>query len=86
MKCKNCGGNIEIDLDNLQANCPYCGEKILFDVTELKDLLIKKEETKQIDIQEQAKTERLKMEQADLYKLIKIFITFVIASIIFYLY
>lgn len=33
-KCKNCHANLEIDLDNLQAECPYCGSKLIleFDV------------------------------------------------------
>ena len=33
-KCKNCHANLEVDLDNLQAECPYCGSKLIleFDV------------------------------------------------------
>lgn len=33
-KCKNCHANLEVDLDSLQAECPYCGSKLIleFDV------------------------------------------------------
>ena len=33
-KCPNCHANVEIDLDNLKASCPYCGSQLFleFDV------------------------------------------------------
>jgi DNA-directed RNA polymerase subunit RPC12/RpoP len=31
LTCDNCNGQLEIDLDHIQAYCPYCGQKLLID-------------------------------------------------------
>lgn len=55
MKCQNCGANLELDLDNLIAFCPYCGAKLLVDIDQLHQVLIAKEQTKQVIAKEQTK-------------------------------
>ena len=47
LNCKNCGAQIDIDLDRLQSFCPYCGQKLLIDIDQLGELLKEKEKTKQ---------------------------------------
>lgn len=31
MTCPNCGSKLQIDLDNKQATCQYCGNALLID-------------------------------------------------------
>lgn len=47
VKCSGCGASVEVDLDNLKAFCPYCGNKLQMNIEDLSSVLIKKEETKQ---------------------------------------
>lgn len=62
MKCQNCGANLDLDLDHLMAFCPYCGEKLLIDVDKLHEVLIAKEETKQVLAKEQTKQKELEVD------------------------
>lgn len=55
MQCNNCGAGLDVDLDNLSAYCPHCGQKLLFDVDQMGMLLAAKEKTKQIELQERTK-------------------------------
>ena len=47
MTCDKCGANLDVDLEHLQAYCPYCGAKLLIDVSQMADIINKKEQTKQ---------------------------------------
>lgn len=47
MTCDKCGANLDVDIEHLQAYCPYCGTKLLIDVSQMSDIINKKEQTKQ---------------------------------------
>lgn len=47
LKCQNCGADLNIDMNNFIAYCPYCGQKLLFDVDQIGNILFEKEKTKQ---------------------------------------
>ncbi len=57
--CNNCGAQLEMDLDNLQVYCPYCGQKLLIDIDQVDHILVAREETKQA----QEKTKRFQIAQ-----------------------
>jgi len=57
LSCK-CGAQLEVDIDNMQAYCPYCGRKLLFDIDQMEVVLAEKEKTKRA----QEKTKRAQME------------------------
>ena len=61
MKCNNCNASLNIDLDNLQAFCPFCGQKLMIDFDQLASLLKEKEKTKQEAIKQNEITRRTKM-------------------------
>ena len=46
LTCKNCNAPLEVDIDNLQAYCPYCNQKLLFDLDQMERVLAEKEQTK----------------------------------------
>lgn len=50
VKCKKCGADLEIDLDKLQAFCPYCGSKLKIDIKNVDKVLSAKEKTKRAKI------------------------------------
>lgn len=54
LQCENCGSSLELNLDHLMAFCPYCGNKLLIDVSQLGSIVAAKEKTKR----EEQKTER----------------------------
>lgn len=60
-KCQNCHADLEVDLEHLQATCPYCGKKLIleFDVDRF---LENKEET--IREKERLKEESIQKEKA----------------------
>ncbi len=61
LNCQNCNGMLEVDIDNLIAYCPYCGQKLLFGVEQMNAILKEKEKTKraqEITKKEQEKTKR----------------------------
>ena len=62
--CSNCGGKLDLYLDNMQAFCPYCGEKLLVDINQLGHILSEREKTKrrQMDIEAEERMELLKSE------------------------
>ena len=55
--CPNCGSTLDLNFDNLQKYCSACGSKLMLDIDTIQQLLIEKEKTKQVQIQETAKTE-----------------------------
>ena len=62
LKCNNCAANLELDLDNLQAFCPYCGQKLLIDIDQLGVFLAERERTRRAVELEKQRNERKKME------------------------
>lgn len=46
LNCNNCNAQLEVDIENLQAYCPYCGQKLLFDLEQMDRVLAEKEQTK----------------------------------------
>lgn len=66
LTCDRCGGQIELDFDNLQATCPYCGEKLMLDTSQIAAIISEREETKrhQMDI-DQIKWEKEQQRQDD---------------------
>lgn len=56
--CGNCGAQLNIDLDHLQAYCPFCGKKLLMDFDKLDRVLTEKEKTKRTVEQETQQTKR----------------------------
>ena len=58
LNCQNCNGTIDIDIDDMQAYCPYCGKKLLFDVDQMKRIL----EGSERIIRAQERTKRAKLE------------------------
>lgn len=46
LECSNCNAMLDLDMDNLIAYCPYCGNKILIDVEQLGELLTEREKTR----------------------------------------
>lgn len=61
MKCNNCDAQLDVDLDNLQAYCPYCGQKLMLDFDQLAWVLAEKEKTKRTVEREEHKTVRTQM-------------------------
>ena len=66
LNCNNCDAPLEVDLDKLQAYCPYCGQKLLLDFDHIDRVLDSREQTKRA--QEKTKraeevTKRFQIEQ-----------------------
>ncbi|SDZ78936.1 hypothetical protein SAMN05216349_10157 [Oribacterium sp. KHPX15] len=59
MTCNNCGAHLNVDLDNLSAYCPFCGQKILIDFDTLGMVLAEREKTKRVYEQEAQQTKRV---------------------------
>ena len=68
LECPGCKANLEIDLDNMIAYCPYCGKKLSYNFEGLSDVLTAKERTKQIKDINQYDLERIKLEHKELRK------------------
>lgn len=63
MTCENCNASLDLDLDNIEFKCPYCGSKLMIDMAVLSNALSEREKTKQLQIQEEHETEREKRDQ-----------------------
>ena len=50
-KCKNCGANLQLDLDNLHGFCQHCGSAVLIESSMLSQLIMEREKTKQMKMQ-----------------------------------
>ena len=59
--CNKCGAQLDIDLDHLQAYCPYCGIKLLMDFNKLDRVLTEKEKTRRTIEHEEQETKRTQM-------------------------
>ena len=59
LTCQKCGGSLSTDIDNLYAHCPYCGQKLLFDLEQIEFVLAEREKTKR----EQEKTKRIQLKE-----------------------
>ena len=51
MTCGKCGASISLDIDNLIAYCPYCGNKLMVDPIAFRDLLVEREKTKRLEME-----------------------------------
>lgn len=60
--CNKCGAQLDIELDHLQAYCPYCGTKLLMDFDKLDRVLTEKEKTRRTIEHEVQLTKRTQME------------------------
>lgn len=58
LNCNSCNAPLELDLDNMQAYCPYCGNKLMFDVDQIGLIYAEREKTKRVEIVENEKTKR----------------------------
>jgi len=63
MECPSCKANLELDIDNLIAYCPYCGKKLLFDLDQMQNIIAEKEKTKQIKLIQDHQLEKLKLQK-----------------------
>lgn len=61
IKCNNCDAKIDVNLDDLQAFCPYCGQKLMIDFDQLAWILAEKEKEKHAADCEEHQTVRAKM-------------------------
>ena len=43
LKCDSCCAELDIDVDKLQAYCPYCGAKLLLDLERIEEVLKERE-------------------------------------------
>lgn len=59
--CNKCGAQLDIDLDHLQAYCPYCGVKLLMDFDKVDIVLTEKERTRRKIEHEEQETKRTQM-------------------------
>lgn len=59
LKCKNCGANLKLNPEKLQAFCQYCGNELLIDMNTLSEVLKEKEKTKQVIEKEKEKTKQI---------------------------
>ena len=59
MKCHNCGAGLNIDIDRMQGFCPHCGQKVLFDIEQVNQIV--KEKIESTRIQEEQQTQRVKI-------------------------
>ena len=50
-KCKSCGANLQLDLDNLKGFCGHCGSAVVIESTTLSKLMMEREKTRQIQMQ-----------------------------------
>ncbi len=60
LKCQNCSADLDIDMEHFIAFCPYCGQKLLFDVDQIGNILLEKEKTNHE--KERTKQQELKYE------------------------
>lgn len=51
LTCFKCGGSLNLDLDNMQSFCPYCGEKLMIETNQLSKILSEKEKTKRLQME-----------------------------------
>ena len=62
LNCNSCNAQLELDLDNMQAYCPYCGNKLMFDVDQIGLMYAEREKTKRAEIKESETTKRKQMD------------------------
>lgn len=55
--CKKCGASLDLDIDDIKMFCPYCGNKLMLDISseDLVEIIKDKGETKrkELEIQEE---------------------------------
>ena len=85
LKCQNCGSSLDLDMDHLIAYCPHCGQKLLFDVDQIGNIIIEKEKTKQQEIKykHNIDTKKMKEERDRKYILYSLILIVICLGIIF---
>lgn len=63
MECPNCHAGLEIDIEHMQAYCPYCGTKLLFDLDQINHIIAEKEKTKRYKIKQESEVSKAKIQQ-----------------------
>ena len=63
LKCRNCGGTVELDTELPVAFCPYCGHQSLVEPGALGKVLTERERTKQVTIRENQRSKRQSKEK-----------------------
>ena len=62
MECPNCHAALDIDIEHMQAYCPYCGTKLLFDLDQLNQIFAEKEKTKRLQIEKETEVSKAKIQ------------------------
>lgn len=74
LKCSNCDAVLEVDVDNLEACCPYCGQRYLLDsdraFSEKEKTKREKEKTKRAQMEYEYREKREKEADAETRKLL----------------
>ncbi len=79
LKCENCGSVLNLDLNNISAFCPYCGQKLLIDSD---TLIVEKEKTRRMQISYDRADRKKQEEIAVLAKAIKVITITIIVLVI----
>ena len=63
MECPNCHAGLEIDIEHMQAYCPYCGTKLLFDLDQMNHIIAEKEKTKRFEMFQNTEVSKAKIQK-----------------------
>lgn len=63
MSCQNCGASLQIDLDRIQAYCPYCGNRLTIDIANLDTIIAEREKTKRKQLKYEQERYELELEE-----------------------
>ena len=63
MNCNSCGAPLHIDLDDLQTECPHCGQRLMMDFELLGTVLAEREKTKRSLHAQAQETKRVEITQ-----------------------
>lgn len=62
-KCPHCGGNFDLDIDQLVGQCPYCDSEVALDSPALREAQAQREKTKRLRMQLEHEKEQIAMEE-----------------------
>lgn len=65
--CKKCGASLELDIDDIKMFCPYCGNKLMLDISseDLVEIIKDKGETKRKELEIEEKKIQIEAEKQD---------------------
>ena len=84
--CKKCGASLELDIDDIKMFCPYCGNKLMLDISseDLVEIVKDKGETKRKELEIEEKKIQIEAEKQDAINDIKsLGLSFLVLLIIF---